>query len=778
MNNHKVVINKVSGNQEALSNAVFLNLEIQGLDPNQEYFIEIGDKTHRIIHNGTLDNQTIQMNSVQRRENDRTQIDIQNLRDQIITLDEIEQMYRPVSIVTVSIKRVFASAKSDSFQSIPEINREDLCQQVHEQLYRIRYLNRRQSYLIGLTIGCDQIHCQVQTNTAIHSNYKFYPKLEHTRIDVVNEAEKNIVIREQNLFKFKDILDMGVGGLSSQFDEMFRRAFASRTLDPMLARSIGVEHIRGIMLYGPPGCGKTLIARQISRSMNSVEPIIINGPELMSKYVGESEENLRNVFAAAEKDYKFFGEQSNLHVIIFDEIDSICTHRGSNSGSTGVGDRIVNQLLTKLDGVNEINNILVIGLTNRLDLIDKALLRPGRFEVQIEIGLPDRQGRMEILNIHTHKLRKSECFDPKISIEELADLTANYTGAEIKGLVNSARSFALCRAIDDQTANNELRSSKSSKSTKSSKSSKSTKSRKSTKSEKESEVESDLRVMVTYADLLRAMREVVPVFGQDRIITGLESGLTSYGIYDFSPNFTQKYRETLNRLERFDLTRSNVAVITISGMKGAGKTTMALDIANQISYPMIRFIDQSKFVGMNDYTLSQRLSTEFEEVGNSERAVIVLDDLERLIGFSSSPRSVSIRENVMTSLITLIDRLEKLGANRKYVIIFTGNPAVIEYLTHPESNLIAPRAVKGSLTLPLVPVSQTNRADQTEYANEIEEIHRRVASLNGMKYVKCDHQEIFDPSTDVVPIKYYIEIYSDWLIDHSEPINDEEKFNE
>ena len=131
--------------------------------------------------------------------------------------------------------------------------------------------------------------------------------------------------------------------------------------------------------------------------LNGKEPKIVNGPEMLSKYVGASEENIRNLFKDAEAEYKLKGEDSDLHVIIFDELDSVFKQRGSGkSDGTGVGDNVVNQLLSKMDGVDQLNNILVIGMTNRLDLIDTALLRPGRFEIQIEISLPDEKGRKDI----------------------------------------------------------------------------------------------------------------------------------------------------------------------------------------------------------------------------------------------------------------------------------------------------------------------------------------------------------------------------------------------
>lgn len=193
---------------------------------------------------------------------------------------------------------------------------------------------------------------------------------------------------------------MGIGGLDEEFSTIFRRAFASRVFPPGLVEQMGISHVKGVLLYGPPGTGKTLIARQIGKMLNAREPKIINGPEILNKYVGQSEENVRKMFADAEKEYKEKGEESGLHIIIFDELDAVCKQRGSGTGGgTGVGDSVVNQLLSKLDGVDQLNNILLIGMTNRKDMIDDALLRPGRLEVHVEISLPDEHGRVQILNV-------------------------------------------------------------------------------------------------------------------------------------------------------------------------------------------------------------------------------------------------------------------------------------------------------------------------------------------------------------------------------------------
>jgi len=145
--------------------------------------------------------------------------------------------------------------------------------------------------------------------------------------------------------------------------------------------------------------------------------------------------------------YKEKGDESGLHIIIFDELDAIFKQRGSTNSGTGVGDTVVNQVLSKMDGVDQLNNILIIGMTNRLDMIDEALLRPGRLEVHMEISLPDEHGRYQILNIHTAKMRKNGVMDGNVDLKELSRLTKNFSGAEIGGLIKSATSFAFNRHV-------------------------------------------------------------------------------------------------------------------------------------------------------------------------------------------------------------------------------------------------------------------------------------------------------------------------------------------
>lgn len=256
---------------------------------------------------------------------------------------------------------------------------------------------------------------------------------------------------KENLFRSEfDFEQMGIGGLGNEFQKIFRRAFASRMYPTHLVQQMGFSHVKGILLYGPPGCGKTLIARKIGQALNSREPKIVNGPEVLDKFVGGSEEKIRELFADAEVEEKEEGDESMLHIIIFDELDAIMKKRGSTSDSTGVNDSVVNQLLSKMDGVDSLNNILIIGMTNRKDMIDEAILRPGRLEVHVEIGLPSAEGRDQILRIHTSDMVKNNRLS-QAAIDHIPDIvreTKNFTGAEISGLVRSAASFALAKTID------------------------------------------------------------------------------------------------------------------------------------------------------------------------------------------------------------------------------------------------------------------------------------------------------------------------------------------
>jgi vesicle-fusing ATPase len=211
------------------------------------------------------------------------------------------------------------------------------------------------------------------------TNLKIIPDPKNQKI-VWTESKKNAIPAPPVSWE-----ELEIGGLDKEFSSIFRRAFASRSFPPEVVERLGITHVRGMLLHGPPGTGKTLIARKIGEMLRGKPPKIVNGPDVLSKFVGESEKNIRELFADAQKEYAEKKDHSDLHIIIFDEIDALFKQRGSTRDGTGVHDTIVNQVLALIDGVNSLNNILVIGMTNRKDLLDKALLRPGRLEVQVEI---------------------------------------------------------------------------------------------------------------------------------------------------------------------------------------------------------------------------------------------------------------------------------------------------------------------------------------------------------------------------------------------------------
>jgi len=259
------------------------------------------------------------------------------------------------------------------------------------------------------------------------------------------ELEGNAALLTQEALKER------VGGLEEQLDAIVRRVLASRA-SPEAAKRLGVGHVRGVLLSGPPGCGKTLLARELARALGAREPQIVNGPEILDKFVGEAERKVRELFAPAEAEFNQVGDASALHVIVFDEMDAIARRRGSLTGdTTGVRDGVVNQLLAKMDGVVEAPNVLVVGCTNRPELIDEALMRPGRLEVQLQVRRPDAIGRRDIARIHTRQMKENGALalDAQEYVDDmgggLASRTDLFSGAEIAGLVRAAASRALAQ---------------------------------------------------------------------------------------------------------------------------------------------------------------------------------------------------------------------------------------------------------------------------------------------------------------------------------------------
>jgi vesicle-fusing ATPase len=239
------------------------------------------------------------------------------------------------------------------------------------------------------------------------------------------------------------IKNIRMGGIGAEVGDILRRVFAPRILGESSSEKLGIDPVKGMIIHGPPGTGKTLLARNLSQVLNPKSLKIVNGPEILDAYVGVAERNTRSLFTEAEADTDPHG----LHVVIIDEIDSLCRTRGQNTSTSPTFDNVVNQMLAKMDGIRKINNLLMIGLTNRLDLIDKALLRPGRFELIVKLSLPDLAGRAEIFGIHMERMIQNKSVSG-VNTKELAALTNNFSGAEISGVVKNAASHAINRYID------------------------------------------------------------------------------------------------------------------------------------------------------------------------------------------------------------------------------------------------------------------------------------------------------------------------------------------
>ncbi|KAK0153035.1 Vesicle-fusing ATPase [Merluccius polli] len=480
---------------------------------------------------------------------------------------------------------------------------------------------KKQQIEIGLLLGNSQV---------------IFEKADTSSLTLVGKA-KTRESRQSIINPDWNFERMGIGGLDKEFSDIFRRAFASRVFPPDIVEQMGCKHVKGILLFGPPGCGKTLMARQIGNMLNAREPKIVNGPEILNKYVGESEANIRKLFADAEEEQKRLGANSGLHIIIFDEIDAICKQRGSMAGSTGVHDTVVNQLLSKIDGVEQLNNILVIGMTNRSDLIDEALLRPGRLEVKMEIGLPDERGRVQILNIHTAKMRQSKLLASDVDVKELATNTKNYSGAELEGLVRAAQSTAMNRHIKASTT-------------------------------VEVDMEKAEMLQVHRNDFLASLNnDIKPAFGtnQEDYASYFMNGIIHWG----DPVTAALDDGELLVQQTKNSDRTPLVSVLLEGPPNSGKTALAAKISEDSQFPFIKICSPDKMIGHSEIAKCQAIKKVviFEDAYKSQLSCVVVDDIERLLDFVPiGPRFSNL---VLQALLVLLKKPPPKG--RKLLIIGT-----------------------------------------------------------------------------------------------------------
>ena len=454
-----------------------------------------------------------------------------------------------------------------------------------------------------------------------------------------------------------DLEGLGVGGLDAEFGTLFRRVFASRLAPAAVVRDLGVRHVRGVILEGPPGTGKTLLARQMASLLKARPPKVVAGPEIFSMHVGESEEAVRALFYDAENEWKLRGEESSLHVVVLDEMDAIGRRRGTGGGGAAarVQDNVVNQLLAKMDGVDALNNVLIIGTTNRADLLDPALLRPGRFEVILPIHLPGTRGRAQILRIHTRALAAKGLLAPDVDVDALAERTLNYSGAELSGVVASASSYALERSMRAALASAAEAS---------------------PAGPSPAPLTSGVGMgVLTGADFERATAEVRPALGSDE---GRLRALAPHGLYGRGTGSgADVAMERLGRMVGLLRASEKTPLLTclLTGPEGVGKRALAATAALEAAFPLASVVSADQLIqhGGTPEDMAGLLHERFSAAHRSGLSILVLDSVERLVQFSSSGApdgSGAVHSNPLLQAL-LVNLKRRPPAGRRLLVLAT-----------------------------------------------------------------------------------------------------------
>ena len=403
---------------------------------------------------------------------------------------------------------------------------------------------------------------------------------------------------------------------------------------PELFERLGVEAPKGVLLHGPPGTGKTLLARAVASETNA-NFLSIGGPEIMSKYYGESEERLRDVFKEA---------QENAPSIIFiDEIDSIAPKREEVTGE--VEKRVTSQLLSLMDGLQSRGKVVVIGATNRPNAIDPALRRPGRFDREIEIGVPDRDGRLEVLEIHTRGMPLAEDVD----LKKLADVTHGFVGADLEALAKEAAIRALRRILPE--INLEAQS-----------------------------IPGDIlnKIIVKMADFQDALKEIEPSAMREVLVEIPDVTWDQVGgLEDVKEELREAVEWPLKYPDLFaQLNATPPKGLLLYGPPGTGKTLLAKAVAHESESNFISVKGPellNKFVGESEKAVREV----FRKARQASPCIIFFDEIDSVAPTRGSSMGDShVTERVISQFLTEMDGLEEL--RNVIIIAATNRPDIID----------------------------------------------------------------------------------------------------
>ena len=450
-----------------------------------------------------------------------------------------------------------------------------------------------------------------------------------TDIVIKDEAIDDVDVGQSEGITYEDI-----GGIGQQLQKV-REMIELPLKHPELFRRLGIDPPKGVLLHGPPGTGKTMIAKAVATEVNAHFKSI-NGPEIISKYYGESEKQLREIFDEAAE---------NAPAIIFiDEIDSICPKREEVSGE--VERRVVAQMLTLMDGMEGRDNVVVIGATNRRDALDPALRRPGRFDREIEIGVPDREGRSEIMDVHTRQMPISDDFE----LEWVLDNTYGFVGADLAALARESAMKALRRYLPEMDLEEETIP---------------------------PEVLEKMEVRMD--DFREAIKDIEPsalreIYVEIPKVTWGEVG----GLEEVKDRLKESVEWPLTKPELFKhFGIKPPRGIVLFGAPGTGKTLLAKAIANeaQANFISIKGPEMiSKWVGESERAVREI----FKKAKQSAPAIIFLDEFESIASrrSSSGTEGSDVSNRVVNQLLASMDGVDSLDG--VIVVAATNRPEMLD----------------------------------------------------------------------------------------------------